>query len=91
MDRQDAETKPSEVLIKCDQVNKYYGDLHVLKDISLEINKSETLVIIGPSGGGKSTLGRCLNKLEEIDSGTIFFEGVAFPAMHPRLFPHIQF
>ena len=64
-------------------MNKYFGTIHVLKDLSLKIRKNETLVVIGPSGGGKSTLGRCLNKLEEIDSGTIFFEGQPLPSIHP--------
>jgi ABC-type polar amino acid transport system ATPase subunit len=69
-------------LIEFEKVNKYFGDIHVLKDITLKIWKSETLVVIGPSGGGKSTLGRCLNKLEEIDNGTIYFEGKPLPSTH---------
>lgn len=59
------------VVVKFDQVNKYFGDLHVLKDINLEVTKYEVLVIIGPSGSGKSTLLRSINHLEKIDSGTI--------------------
>jgi len=74
------------VLIECDQVDKYFGDIHVLKQVSLKIVQNETLVVIGPSGGGKSTLGRCLNKLEEIDNGTIYFEGRPLPSTHNKNF-----
>jgi len=70
----------NDVLIECDKVNKYFDTIHVLKDISLKIRTNETLVVIGPSGGGKSTLGRCLNKLEEIDNGTIYFQGKPLPS-----------
>lgn len=59
------------VVVKFDQVNKYFGDLHVLNDINLEVTQYEVLVIIGPSGSGKSTLLRSINHLEKIDSGTI--------------------
>ncbi len=59
------------VVVKFDQVNKYFGDLHVLNDINLEVTKYEVLVIIGPSGSGKSTLLRSINHLEKIDSGSI--------------------
>lgn len=59
------------VVVKFDQVNKYFGDLHVLNDINLEVTKYEVLVVIGPSGSGKSTLLRSINHLEKIDSGTI--------------------
>ena len=58
-------------MIAFDQVNKYYGDFHVLKDINLTINKSEVVVVIGPSGSGKSTLLRCINRLETISSGAL--------------------
>jgi len=57
--------------IKIKNINKSFGDLNILKDISLDINKGEILSIIGPSGSGKSTLLRCLIDLEEIDSGTL--------------------
>jgi len=62
-------------MIRLEQVNKSFGHLHVLKDVSLEVEKGEVVCIIGPSGGGKSTLLRCINHLEKIDSGTIYFEG----------------
>ena len=58
------------------QVNKYYGDFHVLKDINLTINQGEVVVIIGPSGSGKSTLVRCINRLETISSGELIVDGV---------------
>ena len=58
-------------MIVFDQVNKYYGDFHVLKDINLTINKSEVVVVIGPSGSGKSTLLRCINRLETISDGAL--------------------
>ena len=57
-------------------VNKYFGDLHVLKDVDLEIARGEVVVICGPSGSGKSTLLRCINKLEPIASGEITVDGV---------------
>lgn len=59
------------VVVKFDQVNKYFGNLHVLNNINLEVTQYEVLVIIGPSGSGKSTLLRSINHLEKIDSGRI--------------------
>lgn len=59
------------VVVKFDQVNKYFGDLHVLNNINLEVTQYEVLVIIGPSGSGKSTLLRSINHLEKIESGSI--------------------
>lgn len=58
-------------MIKVRNLNKSYGDLQVLKDISVEIKKGDIVAIIGPSGGGKSTFLRCLNRLEEPTSGQI--------------------
>ena len=63
-------------LLEFDQVNKYFGQTHVLKDIDLEIDEQEVAVVIGPSGSGKSTLLRCTNRLEEIQSGEIRLDGV---------------
>jgi polar amino acid transport system ATP-binding protein len=65
----------SNVIVKFSNVNKSFGDLHVLKDINLEICKNEVVVIIGPSGSGKSTLLRSINHLETIDSGQIYIFG----------------
>lgn len=58
-------------MIEFKNVDKYYGDFHVLKDINLTINKGEVVVIIGPSGSGKSTLLRCINRLETISGGSL--------------------
>ncbi|MEO3868669.1 amino acid ABC transporter ATP-binding protein [Nonomuraea sp. B12E4] len=66
-------------LIVLDQVNKRYGDLHVLRDVSLRVRRGEVVVIIGPSGAGKSTLCRAINRLETIDSGTISVDGTPLP------------
>jgi polar amino acid transport system ATP-binding protein len=60
-----------DVIVKFENVNKYFGDLHVLNNINLEVTKNEVLVIIGPSGSGKSTLLRSINHLEKINSGCI--------------------
>jgi ABC-type polar amino acid transport system ATPase subunit len=62
-------------LVKLEDVNKSFGRLQVLRDVTLEVQKGEVVCIIGPSGAGKSTLLRCINHLEPIDSGTICFEG----------------
>ncbi|WP_193318853.1 amino acid ABC transporter ATP-binding protein [Nonomuraea phyllanthi] len=67
-------------LIVLDQVNKRYGDHHVLRDISLSVRQGEVVVVIGPSGAGKSTLCRAINRLETIDSGTISLDGTPLPA-----------
>ena len=66
-------------VIELRNVNKHFGQLHVLKDISLRVNKGEVVVIIGPSGSGKSTLCRTINRLETIDSGDILIDGVKIP------------
>jgi glutamate transport system ATP-binding protein len=60
-------------------VNKYFGDLHVLRDINLTVASGEVVVVIGPSGSGKSTLCRAINRLEPIDSGEIFVHGELLP------------
>ncbi len=63
-------------MIRLTNVNKYFGDLHVLKDVNLEVAEGEKLVIIGPSGSGKSTTVRCMNFLEEPSSGQVWVDGV---------------
>ena len=63
-------------IIEIDELNKWFGEFHVLKDISLSVNKAEVVVIIGPSGSGKSTLIRCVNRLEEHQQGKITVDGV---------------
>ena len=64
-------------MIRFNKVNKYFGDLHVLQDIDLNIAPSEVAVVCGPSGSGKSTLIRCINRLETIQSGEIFVDDLA--------------
>jgi general L-amino acid transport system ATP-binding protein len=86
-------------------VNKWYGDLHVLRDISLQVTRGERIVICGPSGSGKSTLIRCINRLEKHQAGTIVVDGieltdnlkkidevrrdVGMVFQHFNLFPHL--
>ena len=60
-----------DALLEFEHVDKYFGDTHVLKDISLDIADGEVCVVVGPSGSGKSTLLRCANRLEEIQAGEI--------------------
>ena len=69
-----------EALIVLDKVNKWFGPLHVLDDVSLSVAKGEVVVVIGPSGSGKSTLCRSINRLEPINDGTITFDGRPLPA-----------
>ena len=57
-------------------VNKWFGSLHVLKDINLHIHPGEVVVVCGPSGSGKSTLIRCINQLEPIQKGEIYVDGI---------------
>jgi polar amino acid transport system ATP-binding protein len=64
-------------VISFKNVNKWYGDFHVLNNINLDIRKGEVVVICGPSGSGKSTLIRCINRLEPIQDGTILVDGMA--------------
>ncbi|MEA0552746.1 amino acid ABC transporter ATP-binding protein [Lysinibacillus irui] len=93
-------------MIKLKSLSKSFGDLKVLKDINLEINKSEVVVLIGASGSGKSTLLRCMNFLEILDSGTISIndeiidvkrtnlnlvrENMGMVFQHFNLFPHLS-
>ncbi|WP_304505828.1 amino acid ABC transporter ATP-binding protein [Antarcticirhabdus aurantiaca] len=62
-------------MIRFSNVNKHYGQYHALVDIDASVSKGEVLVVCGPSGSGKSTLIRTVNRLEEIDSGSITFDG----------------
>ena len=66
-------------VIELRHVNKHFGHLHVLKDVSLSVRRGEVVVIIGPSGSGKSTLYRTINRLETIDSGDILIDGARMP------------
>jgi general L-amino acid transport system ATP-binding protein len=94
-----------QVMIEMVDVNKWYGQFHVLKNINFTCNKGERIVICGPSGSGKSTLIRCLNRLEEHQKGEILVEGtelsndlknielirreVGMVFQHFNLFPHL--
>jgi polar amino acid transport system ATP-binding protein len=62
-------------LIRFEQVNKWYGEMHVLQDVNLHVKQGEVVVICGPSGSGKSTLIRCINRLEPIQKGRIIVDG----------------
>jgi general L-amino acid transport system ATP-binding protein len=68
------ETKAEPIII-CDKVNKWYGEYHALRDVSLQVRKGEVIVIFGPSGSGKSTFIRTLNRLEDHQTGTIIVDG----------------
>ncbi len=67
-------------LVELDHVNKHYGELHVLNDITVTIPKGQVVVVIGPSGSGKSTFCRAINRLETIDSGEIRIDGTPLPS-----------
>jgi general L-amino acid transport system ATP-binding protein len=63
-------------MIELRSVHKWYGEFHVLKDISLQVGKGERVVVCGPSGSGKSTMIRCINRLEEHQKGQIIVDGI---------------
>jgi general L-amino acid transport system ATP-binding protein len=63
-------------IVRVAGLNKWYGDFHVLRDISLDVARGERIVICGPSGSGKSTLIRCINALEEFQQGKIVVDGI---------------
>jgi len=95
----------SDVIIRMQAVNKWYGEFHVLRNVNLDVTRGERIVICGPSGSGKSTLIRCLNRLEEHQQGTITVDGttltndlrnidairrdVGMVFQHFNLFPHL--
>ena len=64
-------------MISFKNVNKWYGELHVLNNIDLEVDQGEVVVVCGPSGSGKSTLIRCINRLEPIQKGELVVDGMA--------------
>ena len=66
----------AEAIIELKNVNKWYGQFHVLRNINLDVGRGERIVICGPSGSGKSTLIRCINRLEEHQQGRIIVDGV---------------
>jgi general L-amino acid transport system ATP-binding protein len=71
-----SEQSNSNDIIVCKDVNKWFGEFHALRDVSLSVALQEVVVIIGPSGSGKSTFIRCINRLEEHQSGDIFVDGI---------------
>jgi len=95
-----------ENIIEIKNLNKWYGDFHVLKDINLKVKKGEIIVVCGPSGSGKSTMIRCINYLEQFQEGSINVDGVdviddikkikalredvAMVFQHFNLFPHLS-
>ncbi len=92
-------------IIEMKDVNKWYGEFHVLKNINLSVEPGERIVICGPSGSGKSTMIRCINRLEEHQKGDIIVDGIELTAdvkhihdirrevgmvfQHFNLFPHL--
>ena len=70
----------SENILELKKINKFYGELHALKDINLEVKSGEVVVLLGPSGCGKSTTLRCINGLENIASGEIIIDGEVIDA-----------
>jgi polar amino acid transport system ATP-binding protein len=74
-------------MIRLEDVDKFFGHLHVLQGINLEVTQGEVVVVIGPSGSGKSTLLRVINHLEPIDNGTIYLHGK--PVFQHRLNGHL--
>jgi general L-amino acid transport system ATP-binding protein len=93
-------------IIRLEALNKWFGDFHVLRDISLNVRRGERIVICGPSGSGKSTLIRCLNSLETHQSGKVTVDGITLDGtirntdavrrdigmvfQHFNLFPHLS-
>jgi general L-amino acid transport system ATP-binding protein len=75
--REEATVRPHpEAIILLRDVNKWFGDFHAIKDVTLEVKRGERLVICGPSGSGKSTLIRCVNGLEKRQGGSILVDGI---------------
>lgn len=85
---QDPGSVHTEGLLVLEDVSKSFGDLQVLRDVSLSLDRGEVLIIVGPSGGGKSTLCRTVNRLEPIDSGRILFDGRPLPVEGRELGRH---
>ncbi|MEL6946297.1 MAG: amino acid ABC transporter ATP-binding protein [Pseudomonadota bacterium] len=105
VDRSKMSVSDTDVAIEITDMNKWYGDFHVLKDIDLKVMRGERIVVAGPSGSGKSTLIRCVNRLEEHQRGHIVVDGIELTGdvkkidevrrevgmvfQHFNLFPHL--
>ena len=74
-----------EQMVKVTNLKKSFGELQVIKDVSITVNRGEVLSIIGPSGSGKSTFLRCLNALETVDSGTVEIDGNVITKKHANI------
>ena len=77
-------------MIEVVDLNKKFGDLHVLKDINMSVSRGEKVVVVGPSGSGKDTFLRCLNCMEDPTSGSIIFNGVDIADMSVDINVHRQ-
>jgi general L-amino acid transport system ATP-binding protein len=75
-DYSDATRAAGETIIELEAVDKFFGDFQALKDINMKVGQQEVVVVIGPSGGGKSTLIRCINRLEKHDAGRVMVDGI---------------
>jgi general L-amino acid transport system ATP-binding protein len=75
-DYSDATRSAGEAIIELVGVDKFFGDFQALKDINMRVGQQEVVVVIGPSGGGKSTLIRCINRLEKHDAGSVVVDGI---------------
>jgi general L-amino acid transport system ATP-binding protein len=75
-DYSDATRATGEAIIELEGVDKFFGDFQALKDIDMRVGQQEVVVVLGPSGGGKSTLIRCINRLEKHDGGRIVVDGI---------------
>ena len=103
--RKNTDISDEDTIITISDMHKWFGDVHVLNNINLEVKKSERIVVCGPSGSGKSTLIRCINRLEEHQKGKIIVDGIELTKdlkniervrsevgmvfQHFNLFPHL--
>jgi general L-amino acid transport system ATP-binding protein len=75
-DYSDATRARGQAIIELEKVDKFFGDFQALKGIDMKVGEQEVVVVIGPSGGGKSTLIRCINRLEKHDGGRLVVDGI---------------
>src|SRR3974390_1000058 len=82
----ESRTEPlPDIAVEVVGLNKWYGEFHVLRDINLKVARGERIVICGPSGGGKSTLLRCINRLETWQQGRLIVDGVELTDASKRI------